>query len=39
MPNSKDIYKWMVEHITVDEPSEEVAGIAYLLLEKKFTNH
>ncbi|HPI80450.1 MAG: peptide chain release factor N(5)-glutamine methyltransferase [Cyclobacteriaceae bacterium] len=36
MPNSKDIYKWMVEHITVDEPSEEVAGIAYLLLEKKF---
>lgn len=36
MPNSKDIFKWIVNQITLDEPADEIRSIAYLLLEKKF---
>lgn len=36
MPNSKDVFKWVVQQITIDESPDEVETIAYLLLENKF---
>lgn len=36
MPNSKDVFKWVVQQIAIDEPLEEVETMAYLLLENKF---
>ncbi|HCR53125.1 MAG TPA: peptide chain release factor N(5)-glutamine methyltransferase [Cytophagales bacterium] len=35
MPNSKDVFKWVVSQITLDESADEVNSIAYLLLDKK----
>lgn len=35
MPNSKDVFKWVVQQITIDESPDEVESIAYLLLQKK----
>jgi release factor glutamine methyltransferase len=36
MPNSKDVFKWVVQQITINESPDEVETIAYLLLENKF---
>lgn len=35
MPNSKDVFKWVVKQITLDESQDEIMSIAYLLLENK----
>lgn len=35
MPNSKDVFKWVVNQIKLDESVDEINSIAYLLLEKK----
>ena len=32
MPNSKDVFQWVVSQISLDEPVEEINSIAYLLL-------
>lgn len=34
MPNSKDVFKWVVNQITLEETTDEINSIAYLLLEK-----
>lgn len=36
MPNSKDVFSWTVDQITLDEHPDEIRSIVYLLLEKKF---
>lgn len=36
MSNSKDVFKWVVQEITIEESPDEVESIAYLLLENKF---
>ncbi len=36
MPNSKDVFKWVVQQISIDESVGEIETIAYLLLECKF---
>jgi release factor glutamine methyltransferase len=36
MPNSKDVFSWIVDQITLDEHPDEIRSIVYLLLEKKF---
>lgn len=34
MPNSKEVFKWVVNQITLSETVDEINSIAYLLLEK-----
>ncbi|MBZ0244919.1 MAG: peptide chain release factor N(5)-glutamine methyltransferase [Cyclobacteriaceae bacterium] len=36
MPNSKEVFSWTVDQITLDEHPEEIRSIIYLMLEKKF---
>lgn len=36
MPNSKDVFSWIVDQITLEEHPDEIRSIVYLLLEKKF---
>lgn len=36
MPNSKDVFSWIVDQITLQEDADEIRSIVYLLLEKKF---
>ncbi|MEQ9412695.1 MAG: HemK family protein methyltransferase, partial [Cyclobacteriaceae bacterium] len=36
MPNSKDVFSWIVDQITLDEHPDEIRSIVYLLLENKF---
>lgn len=36
MTNSKDVFKWVVDQITLNEDPDEIKSIVYLLLEKKF---
>ncbi|MFZ1808921.1 MAG: peptide chain release factor N(5)-glutamine methyltransferase [Cyclobacteriaceae bacterium] len=36
MPNSKDVFKWFVDQITLEEDPNEIKSIVYLLLEQKF---
>ncbi len=36
MPNSKDVFNWVVSQISLDEPHDEIKSIAYLLLEYAF---
>lgn len=36
MPNSKDVFTWVVSQISLDESPDEIKSIAYLLLEHSF---
>lgn len=37
MPNSKDVFKWIVEQISLDENTDEINSIAYMLMDHLFT--
>jgi len=36
MPNSKAVFKWVIENIAIDESKDEINSIAYLLMEHLF---
>ena len=36
MSNSKDVFAWLVSHISLDEPPDEIKSIAYLLMDHEY---